>query len=122
MSPKKVRVYLAGGFVTKHGRPDYKRTISDALPERFVLHDPDDGEALPGYYVGQDLDAVRNADLVIAYQDAYAVTVLFKDGTREEYTDAQLTNGGLLVFDIAAPTSWQWFPPQAIDRVIRKGA
>lgn len=61
------RIYLAGGF-----GGHYKDRIRAGLrADVFLLHDPDDGVALPGYYVGQDLDAIRAADLVIAYQDDY---------------------------------------------------
>jgi nucleoside 2-deoxyribosyltransferase len=60
------RIYLAGGFYK-----GYKTEIRARLGAGFELHDPEDGVVIPGRYVGEDLDAIEDCDLVLAYHDEY---------------------------------------------------
>lgn len=64
-----MKVYIAGGF---YG--DYKQIITDALADSFELFDPEgapQAHHIPGVYVGRDLAAIRDCELLLAVQTDY---------------------------------------------------
>jgi nucleoside 2-deoxyribosyltransferase len=65
-----MKVYLSGGFYK-----NYKIKITEDLGEvGITVIDPElktEVHHIPGYYVGWDLEAIRQCDLILAYLDDY---------------------------------------------------